>query len=448
MSISTFLGIQTSLRGLLAQQRSLDVTSHNIANANTAGYSRQEALLATTDAFPIAGQNAGFLGTGVDVTSYRRIRDDFLDAQYRGQSLSLGDQTARSDALSQVELSFAEPGDQGISARLNEFWDSWGNLSNAPSNPAARQSVIDKGVTLADAVNQLQASLAGARAQAGQEFTSLTGDTGEVHRLATDLANTLNAIRNAELTGAQPNDLYDHRDAILDNLWSLGQVSVTADPSATVTPGGRTVQAFDVSIAGIQIIDSDASGRATVMDSGTADNFPLTWPPVSPPTSGKLGALYDLASTTGPIGAFETKLDAFASNLASTVNGAYGGTFFTYNAATRQLSVATATVTATGDNTVAQQVAALRGGTADQMYAELVTSVGSEVSRTRNQQATAEILADNLKDRRESVAGVSLDEEMTNLIRFQRAYQASARTMSTTDELLDTLINRTGRVGL
>src|SRR3954454_15030217 len=110
MSISTFTGIQTSLRGLLAQQRALDVTSHNIANASTVGYSRQEATMAASRPLEIPGANGGTLGTGVDVTSYNRVRDQFLDLQYRGQSMSLGEQSTRSDALSQVELSMSEPG--------------------------------------------------------------------------------------------------------------------------------------------------------------------------------------------------------------------------------------------------------------------------------------------------------------------------------------------------
>src|SRR3569833_418649 len=102
MSISTFSGIQPSLRGLLAQQRSLDVTSHNIANASTVGYTRQEATRAASPSLPVVTNGAalgGQLGTGVDVQSYRRVRDQFLDLQYRGQNMSLGEQTAKSDAL-------------------------------------------------------------------------------------------------------------------------------------------------------------------------------------------------------------------------------------------------------------------------------------------------------------------------------------------------------------
>src|SRR4051812_6508142 len=215
MSVSTFMGIQTSLRGLLAQQRALDVTSHNVANASTVGYSRQEALLGTTDALAIpAGGlngNGSLLGTGVDVIGYQRVRDQFLDLQYRGQNMSLGEKSARSAGMQQVELSMAEPGTNGVSAALQRFWSAWGDLSNAPENPAARQAVIDKSRALATSVNQLQDGFATARAQATEEFNALAGNGGEVHRMAADLAGTMNAIRNAELTGAKPNDLYDRR---------------------------------------------------------------------------------------------------------------------------------------------------------------------------------------------------------------------------------------------
>src|SRR4051794_13992124 len=153
MTVSTFLGIQTSLRGLLAQQRALDVTSHNIANASTVGYTRQEATLAASTPLDTGPGAGGLVGTGVDVQSYRRVRDQFLDLQYRGQSMTLGEQSARSSALDQVELAFAEPGDDGISAALGRFWDAWSDLSNAPESAAARQAVIDESRTLADSIN-------------------------------------------------------------------------------------------------------------------------------------------------------------------------------------------------------------------------------------------------------------------------------------------------------
>jgi flagellar hook-associated protein 1 len=170
-----------------------------------------------------------------------------------------------------------------------------------------------------------------------------------------------------------------------------------------------------------------------------------------------------MQSSTGPIASYQTDLDAMAKSLADSVNGIYGATgtaFFTYatgasglpelkvNEPAISVSTLVGGVGGVADNTLALRIADLRGGDADTRYAQLVTRLGNEVSQVKRQEATAQVLTDNLSDRRESISGVSLDEEMTNIIRFQRAYQASARAMSTTDEMLDTLINRAGRVGL
>src|SRR3954469_14168675 len=314
MSISTFTGIQTSLRGLLAQQRALDVTSHNIANASTVGYTRQEATLSASAPLAVTtsgGATAGALGTGVDVQAYRRVRDQFLDLQYRGQSMGLGEQTSRSDALSQVELAFAEPGDNGIANALGKFWSAWGDVTNGPESAPARQALVDNARSLSQQINDLQSSLAGARQRAADEYTSLAGAGGEVTRIGTDLAATLNAIRDAEMTGAQPNDLYDRRDLLLDQLSSMGQVSVTQ------SPGGSS----DVSVGGVTILDADdTTGIATV----PAGTFPLSFGTTSP--GGRLGALLDLQSATGPIGSYQTDLAAMAQSLADSVNNIYGAT--------------------------------------------------------------------------------------------------------------------------
>jgi flagellar hook-associated protein 1 FlgK len=451
-SISTFSGIQTSLRGLLAQQRSLDVTSHNIANASTVGYTRQEATLAATRAMNVSAgdmANGGQLGTGVDVQSYRRVRDQFLDVQYRAQNMQLGDQTARSDALQNVELSFAEPGDSGIQNAMDEFFGAWADLSNSADSGAAKQAVIDKSRTLSQQINDLQANLASQRQAAADEYTQTAGAGGEINQISTDLAATLNAIRSAEKTGGQPNDLYDRRDLLLDQLSTMGQVSVTN------SPGGG----IDVSLGGVTVVDSDdTTGAASV----PAGSFPLTYT-ASP--GGKLGALLDMQSATGPIASYQTALATVAQTLASSVNGVYnpsgtGTDFFTYGTGPTglpQLAFNEPAVNVTNlkggtagpaDNSIALGISRLQGGAADQTYKQLVTRMGNEVAAIKRGEANAQVLTDNVKDRRDSVSGVSLDEEMTNIIRFQRAYQASARAMSTTDEMLDTLINRAGRVGL
>src|SRR5215204_6124653 len=126
MPVSSFYGMQTSLRGLMAQQRMLDTTGHNIANASTVGYSRQEATLSASQAMQLqvssSSSTGAHLGAGVDVEGFRRIRDQFLDLQYRSQNTSVSDWKAQAEALDSAEMSLGEPGDSGLSAQLSKFW--------------------------------------------------------------------------------------------------------------------------------------------------------------------------------------------------------------------------------------------------------------------------------------------------------------------------------------
>jgi len=184
MPISSFYGLQTSLRGLVAQQRSIDVTGHNIANASTVGYSRQEATLAASAALqlPAGGVQSGsgaHLGSGVDVQSYRRLRDGFLDIQYRTQAMSHGEHEARASALDRAELSLAEPSADGINAQLGRFWNAWADLANAPESPAARQALVSRAAALGTAFATVDAQLATVGAQADQEYAMLAGPGGE-----------------------------------------------------------------------------------------------------------------------------------------------------------------------------------------------------------------------------------------------------------------------------
>jgi flagellar hook-associated protein 1 FlgK len=431
------MGLHTSLRGLLAEQRALDVTSHNVANANTQGYSRQEAQLQATDA--LALPTGGQLGTGIDVTAYKRIRDSFLDLQYRAQSMQVGAGTTRADGLSQAELRLAEPGDNGIAARLSSFWSSWADLANAPDSGAAKQALIENARTLASSVNALDSGLAGVSTQSADELTAITATGGELQQIGKELAGLNGAIRDTERVGGQPNDLLDRRDVLLDRLSQLAQVSVADNGAGSirVTVGG----------AGAPLVDGSA----------------LTWPPpamTSP--GGKLGALMDLSSPTGTIASYRGDLANFAQALTTQVNAVYnpaaGVDFLAYNAGTATLTVNPAVTAANvragggaaGDNSAALALSELRGrsGGPDDLYSRLVTRIGTEVADARRGEQNATALSESIEDRRQSTAGVSLDEEMTNLIRFQRGYQAAARAMTTTDTLLDTLINRTGRVGL
>ncbi|HVO54341.1 MAG TPA: flagellar hook-associated protein FlgK [Solirubrobacterales bacterium] len=442
MGISTFGGLQTALKGLLAQQRSLDVASHNVANANTVGYSRQEAVLAASPALKIAAGatqdgHPAELGTGVDVEAYRRVRDGFLDLQYRAQAMRLGGLAAQVRGLEGVEVALAEPGENGIAAQLAKFWSGWEDLANAPENQATRQALIESGAGLATSVAELDRQLATSSEQATAEYTSITAAGGEVGQMANEIAQLNEAIRSSVSSGATPNDLLDRRDLLLDKLSGLGQVSVTD--------------------LGNGAIDVDFGDAAVPLVASTT----VTWPQALTEPGGKLGALLAISSPTGTIASYREELDAFAQQLAESVNAIHtsggGPAFFTFTpgAAASTLSVAvsaaevqTSVTAASGANDVAIGIGGLRGAAADQAYASLVSRVGTDMANARRSEENSTALVGAIDERREATAGVSLDEEMTNLIRFQRAYQASARAMTSFDEALDVLINRTGKVGL
>lgn len=448
MPISSFYGLQTSLRGLLAHQRSIDVTAHNIANASTVGYSRQEATLAAARALdvPAGGLQAGYgaqLGSGVDVLSYRRVRDTFLDLQYRGQATKLGEQTARSSALEGAELALSEPSDDGIGTQLAKFWNAWSDLANAPESPAARQALVSRAGALASSFGTVDGQLAAVAAQAAGEYASLTGPKGEVATIGEELRGLNDAIKRFKTAGAEPNDLYDRRDGLLDRLAQLGQVSIAdgAEAGSIVVTFGNAAQPL------------------------VKDTEPVNWPQVVTAPGGRLGALQSLG---GEIAGYRASLSGVARGVADAVNsvhttGAAGGAgaFFTFTPGAEASTiavradvladprrVATTTGGAAGANDLALRIAALRGGPTDGAYQAFVTRVGTDVAEAERSHSNATVLTQAVDDRRQSVSGVAMDEEMTNLVRFQRAYQASARAMSTMDEMLDVLINRTGRVGL
>jgi flagellar hook-associated protein 1 FlgK len=444
MSISTFMGLQTALRGVLAHQQSIDTTSHNVANANTEGYSRQEASMSATTPLVLPagiGDGSAMVGTGVSVDAFRRIRTTFLDLQFRGQAMQVGEQETLARQLDQIEMGLAEPTDTGIARELAKFWNGWADLTNSPDNPAARQALIDQAKNLASAFKGVDTQLTTVKNQALAEYTSLTGVGGDVQVIANELAQLNKAIKGLVSNGGEPNDLMDRRDLLLDKLSKLAQVSVTDFPNGTMN-----------------VRFGDAA-----LDLVTDETVNWTPPQVLTTPGGRLGALIEVSRAGGIVDQYRTDLNAVVKTLADNVNGFHnpGGTgtdFFTYGAAGTEAGTLTVNVgpagvrtglsAAKGANDIAIQIANLRGASQDSAYTAFVTRIGGDLKNAQRGEANSTVLLDAINDRRQSTSGVSMDEEMTNLVRFQRGYQASARVMSTMDQMLDTLINRTGSVGL
>src|SRR4051794_28807403 len=191
----------------------------------------------------MAGNNAASIGTGVDVTAFRRIRTNFLDLQYRAQAMGVGDQETLSRQLDQVEMALAEPGDNGIASQLSKFWNGWADVSNNPDDPAARQALIDQAKNLAAAFKGLDTQLTTVKGQALSEYGALTGAGGDVQLMATEISQLNAAIRGLVSGGDSPNDMMDRRAPLLDQLSKPARVPVPAlgNGSVTVKFGGAAV---------------------------------------------------------------------------------------------------------------------------------------------------------------------------------------------------------------
>jgi flagellar hook-associated protein 1 FlgK len=444
--IPSFTGLNTALRGVQAQQAALDVTSHNIANVETPGYSRQRAVFGAAPALaiPAGAQQDGSgaqLGQGVDVVAYQRLRDDFLDLQYRAQNMTGGqaDVTAQRLGTVQDQLGSGSNGDMG--KLLDKYWSSWQTLAANPQSTDAKAAVVGAAQTLAQRFNTMDADFAAAGAQAATAVNDLLSAQGPIKPIADELAKLNVQINQLQGSGQAPNDLLDRRDLLLDQLSRYGQVSVVPDP--TLDAAGNPAYPGMVQVS--------FGGATTPLVAQSTVTMPTT-ATLSATPGGQIGGLQDVAAKAA---GYRTTLSALAAAVITTTNTAASAPVFTGTGASDIAVIATsATIRAgaaggpAGDNGAALALAAQRGGAVDQGYAGLVGTIGSDVATAENASTTAGSVLDSLTSRRQSVAGVSMDEEMANMIRFQRGYQAAARALTTMDEMLNTLINSTGRVGL
>ena len=447
---STFIGLETALRGLVASQSALDTTGNNISNASTPGYSRQVAELQTTPAFQQVG--SGQLGTGVSVVQYQRIRDNFIDIQYRAQTMRQGSYEAQQSGLSQVEQTLAEPSSNGLSELLSNYWSSWQDVANDPSNMATRQAVISSAQSLADGFNNLSSQL---NTIASQTTTQETQTLTQVNTIGTQIAALNTSIQASELGGSTPNNLLDQRDTLIDQLSSLANTSVSPSAGAAGTLG-----AVDITFGG-----------ATLVTSNTATTITSPLPNV---TSGQLAGMASVVSSiTDPTTGYLAQLNALAAGLASAtntqnkagidLNGNAGGNFFDVTsgneagtisvdagilAAPGTIAASTNGDTGDGSNALAisnlQQASLVNGATIDTSYQQLVTKIGSDSQQAQTNLDNANSIVASLSNQRQSVSGVSLDEEMTNLVSYQRGYEACAKVMAAMDSMLNTLITSVG----
>jgi len=455
---STFMGLETARRGLAAGRTGMDVTGHNVANANTPGYSRQRAELAASDPYTIPSlgrpQEALQLGTGVIVEQIKRIRDNFLDGQIRVETGSLGNWETQRDALSEIETIFMEPSDSGLNSLMSNFWNSWQELSkNAESSPI-RAALVQNSVSLANGINHMYSLLETVKTNQHDLANIYIND---INSKAQQIAALNKQIVNIKAAGDQPNDLLDRRDLLLDELSKLTNFTLTDNADGSVK----------VDIGTFNLLDGTSYSTIPQITDWTSPH-PWDQSPYDQITSGHLRGIRDVL---GKLQGYEDKLNTLAANLITEVNdlhkkgygldGINNRVFFTGTGAANIAvdtaivadlnKVAAATISgAPGDGSNALAIAQLQNkniaGLGDitfgNYYKNLTARLGVDTQESIRMVNNQQALVDQLSGRKESISGVSMDEEMTSLLQFQYAYQGAARVVTTLDSLLDTLINR------
>lgn len=480
---NSFFGLEVARLALWAQQRALDVTGHNVANANTEGYSRQVARLQTTDPYTVTGAGhirAGQVGTGVMVADINRVRDAFLDRQARHVATDLHYWDHHHKILTEVESIFQEPAGEGLRAAFDEWWDGLLQLANHPESQGVRQAVVQRGLSLVAVFQEIDNNLVAI--QDNLAFT-LRESINRANVLAEQVAALNETIIKIEGSGQRANDLLDKRDLLLAELAEIMPINVTAarDGSVNVLVGGRLLVAGDRANV-IHVADAGGAGSPPVLawgpggSDGSVDLADLA--------GGRVGSILELMSADGGIiaGYRRTLLD-MAVALTEAINTVHQAvapddptpdpgieplfsfldpgnpslatwSFNTYLVDNPDALVAGYTG-APGDGSRAAAMAALRhqpmallgDTTLADTYNGIIGDVGVRTQVAERQGRNAQLLLIQVRDQQAAVAGVSLDEEMTNMLRFEHAYAAASRLVTALDEMLDLLINRTGLVG-
>lgn len=533
----SFFGLNVAIRGLFTAQRSLDTVNHNLNNVNTPGYSRQRAVQVA--ARPMAlNDGTGMMGTGSDVVSVDRVRDEYLDFKYWSENITMGEWQAKSEALDDMEAIFNEPSDSGFTTILNDFYNSLQELGKDPSSAAVRALVKQKGVTVAKYFNNV-----------AENFEKLQKDINyriktkveEVNSYATQIQQLNRQIYIAELDGNAANDLRDQRTLLVDKLSNIVNIEAN-EVVAGKLPNGKDDKRFVITISGKALIDHFEVSKLAVVQRSAAQQvnaedvsglYQVQWADGNSLNikSGELRGYLDVRDgnegQTGPNGIaspdykgipyYQKKMNEFVRTFAMAFNegfidadgdgaisagedgaghadgvgldGSSGIRFFTFLGSDKQPVDSTtflngqittagiyaqyANITAKNFsvsedvlndyNTIAAADASGEVGNINvlnnlldmrhdpDMFSEgapedfmksLVSTLGIDSQQAANYESNQKVIVNQIVNRRLSDSGVSIDEEMTNLVKFQQAYNASAKMIQTMGEIYDTLINK------
>ena len=464
-------GIEIGRRALQAQQAALNTTGNNIANANTPGYSRRQVRLENA-----VSAVQGDIGVGADMAGVTRQRSHFIDAQMRVQQQVLGRWEALERALGSIEAIFNEPSSAGsseagtifnqpsglgLSGSFSRFWNAWQDLANVPESGAARAAVRQEADFLVTTMQQYHEKLRVTRAEMDVEVVD---EVAAINELLDQLADINGEVPISSFGGGDASDLKDRRDLIVDQLSRKVGIAINASDNGqiSVLMAGRNLLQGDnvVHLQIRQTVDSGTSvSRVHFADDGA----------VAPISEGRLRGLIQIRDEVVP--GLLNDVDGMAVGLVTEINalhrtgfgsdGATGLNFFdpektdASNIAVDGAILASLNNIAAsadgnaGDNGVALALSNLRNAhilrdgtqTVEGFYLEMLGEVGALSSEAQTMAENHRLFSTQIENRRQSVQGVSLNDEASQLVMFQRAYQAAARTVSIIDELLEVTVN-------
>ncbi len=444
---------------LLTQQKAIDITGNNIANVNTPGYSRQRLVIQQGSPTRVDGLT---MSTGVTADpGIQRFYDQFLTAQLGSENESLGRWEAQKEALEKAELMFDEAGGSGLSNAMNEYWNAWQALSNNPSGVAERTTLISVGQHLSAVFNQTYANLSNLQQDIDTHVDAMVAD---INGIAQQIADLNQKVVQVETSGHNANDFRDERDQLIFELSKLINVNAYEDGDGFVNVDIENGKPLVQRAATWNLTTADNVGVQDVFwESSDGTTVNIT-PNIS---AGELKGWIEARDVH--LNDYMTQLDTLANNLRTSVNaahnagfdlnGAAGLDFFTgtgavdlaVNAAvaadTDLIAAAAAGEGLPGGNGAAIAIANLQnsatmpgGSTFDEYYNALVGKVGADVQAADINHNHQQSMVQGLENYRQEVSGVSLDEEMINLVKFQHAYNAAAKLITTADEMLDQIL--------
>lgn len=475
-----FFGFNSAVRGLLASQRALYTTNHNIDNTNTKGYSRQQVEQRATSPFKMPG--IGFLGTGSEIYNVQRIRDSFVDFKYWNETAPKGEWEIKKNALTEIEKLMGEPSNNSFRKYMDDFYKSLDEMSKNPSDMAFREPVIENAMAFTKHINETAKRLQDIKKETEYEVDT---KIKHINSLSSQIAGLNRQIYSSELDGKPSNDLRDKRELLVDELSKIVNIRVNESQDGK----------YNVSMGGISIVDHLYTNKISFKE--IDDEYKITWENGGEVNlkSGELKGLLDMLTGDGKgntyrgIPYYIKQLDDFASGFADKFNsvhkkgyglgevdrgvGVEGINFFEYNtkdsSATitlnqeivkdiKKIAAAGTPGGSAEDNTNLLKLIKQREskdffsgvvsqGTPDDFIKSMLSSMAVDSLQAGRLYATQELMQKNIETKRSSISGVDLNEEMADMVRFQHVYVASSKMISTMDMIIDITVNRLGMVG-